>query len=158
MKQKGILGNGILKLKEVKKKERNNFMIASAFSRKDGYDRRVSQKIYAQSLYPSIKVFCLAMLRRWFVIINGRVALSHKKCTILVVFFFFEESLTGLRKVEDNFFLCSSMAVSGIFEYSILLISTFCGFNWSLFLWVFFLQNHEHISNLQTIKITLKDP
>ena len=64
MKQKDILGNGILKLKEVKKKERNNFMIASAFSRKDGYDRRVSQKIYAQSLYPSIKVFCLAMLRR----------------------------------------------------------------------------------------------
>ena len=57
MKQKDILGNGILKSKEVKKKRKKNFMIVSAFSRKDSYDRRVSQKNYAQSLYPSIKVF-----------------------------------------------------------------------------------------------------
>ena len=126
-------------------------MIVSAFSRKDSYDRRVSQKNYAQSLYPSIKVFCLAMLRRWFVIINGRVALSHKKCTILVVFFFYEER-TGLRKVEDNFFLCSSMAVSASLNiqyywyqhFVVLIVLCFCVF--------FFLQNHEFTNNKNQVQ------
>ena len=33
-----------------KRKERKNFMIVSAFSRKDSYDRRVSQKNYAQRI------------------------------------------------------------------------------------------------------------
>ena len=48
MKQKDILGNGILKSKEVKRKDINNFMIVSAFSRKDSYDRRYLKRILSQ--------------------------------------------------------------------------------------------------------------
>ena len=80
--------------------------------------------------------------------INWRVAISHKKCTILVVFSFSRRVwlVWGKWKTTFSFVLQWRWVHLWIFNinYNIMCFYLFCVF--------FFLQNHEHLSNLQTIQ------